>query len=213
MPRPEPTWVYHFTRVEHLASIIQHGLVCDSRAHEPGVLQIEVGNTGIKEGRGRRAVPIDPGGVVADYVPFYYAPRSPMLFSIKSGNVPTYDRGCDRLVYLITSTQILRGKGLTVLGTDRHPLKSFATFVQDDAEITEMTDWPLMAAKYWSNTPEDPDRRERRQAECLVHEVVPFDAIGAIAAKSVAVQRAVDATLASMGVTWVKTTVRPDWYF
>jgi hypothetical protein len=29
----------------------------------------------------------------------------------------------------------------------------------------------------------------------------------------VAVQRAVDVTLASMGVTWVQTAVRPDWYF
>ena len=213
MPRPEPTWVCHFTHVEHLASIVQHGLVCDSRAHEPGVLQIEVGNTGIKEGRGRRVVPVGPGGVVADYVPFYYAPRSPMMSSIHHGRVPTYTDGCDRLIYVVTSTQRLRELGLNVLGTDRHPLKSVAVFADDDGDIAAMTDWPLMSARYWANTPEDLSRRERRMAECLVHQVVPFHAILGLVAKSGAIRDEAAGVLASMGVTWVQTAARPDWYF
>ena len=45
-------------------------------------LTTEVGQPDIKLKRRHRVVPIDPGGVVADYVPFYFAARSPMLGSI-----------------------------------------------------------------------------------------------------------------------------------
>ena len=91
MQRPTPTPVMHFTRVEHVVDMIEHGLLSDNEAQAEGLLQVEVGNTGIKDRRTRRVVTIPPGGTVADYVPFYYAPRSPMMFSIHCGNVPTYD--------------------------------------------------------------------------------------------------------------------------
>ncbi|MBF6375122.1 hypothetical protein IU445_18910 [Nocardia farcinica] len=27
--RPDPTWVYHITRIEHIASMIEHGVLSD----------------------------------------------------------------------------------------------------------------------------------------------------------------------------------------
>ena len=48
-------------------------------------------------------VPIGPGGAVSDYVLFYFAPRSPMMYAIHRGNVPTYGElgtGIDYLVRL-----------------------------------------------------------------------------------------------------------------
>jgi len=50
-------------------------------------------------------------------------------------------------------------------------------------------------------------------AECLVHQVVPFHAILGLVAKSGAIRDEAAGVLASMGVTWVQTAVRPDWYF
>ena len=96
MPRPVHTPFYHFTPIHHLVSIIERGLRCDGTA--AGLLAVEVGNRGIKERRRRRAVPVGGRGVVADYVPFYFAPRSPMLYAIAMGNVPEYTGGTDPLV-------------------------------------------------------------------------------------------------------------------
>lgn len=125
MPRPVPTPIVHFTRVEHLATIIRGGLLSDSRAQQSGMLQVEVGHPDIKERRRRRPVPAAAGGVVADYVPFYFAPRSPMLYVIERGNVPTYDQGCDRIIYLVTTTAQSRGahSPRSWHGTPRRPMR------------------------------------------------------------------------------------------
>lgn len=74
MARPLPTKVMHFTHIENLPSIVADGLVGDTAAQAPGVLKVEVGEPSIKEARRRRQVDIPPGGVVADYVPFYFGP-------------------------------------------------------------------------------------------------------------------------------------------
>jgi len=77
--RPAPTPLYHFTSVDHLALIIERGLLCDADAD---VVTVKVGNRGIKDRRRRSQGPTGPGATVADYVPFYYAPRSPMLRNV-----------------------------------------------------------------------------------------------------------------------------------
>ncbi|MEV6965201.1 DarT ssDNA thymidine ADP-ribosyltransferase family protein [Hamadaea sp. NPDC051192] len=61
--------IMHFTHIDHLPTIVSRGLLSDSAAQASGNLTREVGNQEIKEQRRRRAVPIAPGGVVADYVP------------------------------------------------------------------------------------------------------------------------------------------------
>lgn len=206
-----PHWVYHFTRVEHLTIIVQRGLLCDALADE--VLQVEVGNRGIKAQRARRVVPVAPGGVVADYVPFYYAPRSPMMFAIHCGNVSTYSEGCERLVYLVSTLERLHAAQLTVVGTDRNAVLEIADFSRELAEMVGLVDWPLMKARYWSNTEEDPDRRERRQAECLVHRLVPWSLIDTVVAKSEPVAAEVRAVLARIGSDQPRISVRPGLYF
>lgn len=212
MPRPIPTWVYHITRIENVESMVRLGLLSDTRAQLEQLVEVEIGNTGIKQRRAARQVPIEPGGVVADFVPFYFAPRSPMLFAIHCGNVPTYQQGCDDIVYVVTTTQRLREERLTVVGTDRNATKAYAEFTSDDDRLTEIVDWELMAEKRWNDTPDAPDRRERRQAELLVRDGVPWRAVLRVATKSDAVQDHARHLMAQNGMS-TPVIVRPGWYF
>lgn len=212
MSRPVPTTVLHFTHVNHLASIIEHGLVADSVAQAAGLLEVEVGNVGIKQARHDRAVPIAPFGVVADYVPFYFAPRSPMMFAIEHGNVPTYAGGCDDLIYVATTAERLVELGLIVLFTDRNAVLAVTSFVATLEQAEESIDWPLMRARYWGNTRDYPDRRERRMAECLVHNLVPFEAFHRVVARNRRCATLAQATFDSLGID-MPVSVRPDWYF
>lgn len=174
--RPKPTRLYHFTHIEHLESIVARGLVSDSMAQASGLVSVDVGNQGIKERRRRRTVPIEPGGVVADYVPFYFAYRSPMMFTIAGGNVPTYTRGCDDLVYLVTTIERLVKLGSSLVYTDRNATLRIATFTDDVARLDGLIDWQLMRQRMWNSTPDQLDRQERRMAECLAYQRVAWEA-------------------------------------
>jgi len=69
-----------------------------------------------------------------------------------------------------------------------------------------------MTATYWNNTPDDPDRKERRQAECLVHPRVPWQAIEGIAAKTERARAQVERVLGAAGVS-TPVVVSAEWYF
>jgi hypothetical protein len=211
--RPSPTMVYHFTRVEHLSTILRTGLHCDRHAKEHDLLRIEVGNRDIKARRSTRTVPVGPGGVVSDYVPFYFAPRSPMMYSIHMGNVPGYDQGTRSLVYLVASVDDLMDAGLKVVLTDRNAVLRVADFhdLASGEPSEDFVDWPLMSERYWNCTDEYPDRLERRMAECLVHGTVPWRLFTEVAAKSDPVAGTVRSLIG--GHASPSVSVRPEWYF
>lgn len=212
MPRPIPTPVVHFTHVDNLPGIIANGLLSDSLTRESGVLQVEVGHPDIKEQRRRRAVPCEPGGVVGDYAPFYFAARSPMMYSIHHGNVASYQEGCGQVIYLISTVERMTDCGLAWLMTDRNGSLGYAEFAGLDGDLDAHVDWDLMNATWWNNTAEFPDRKERRMAECLVYQSVPWAAFEEITTKDQATAARVGAIL-ERGKATIAVTVRPNWYF
>lgn len=179
MPRRIPTSIAHFTHLDNLAQIAAAGLKCDSdMVHRQ--LAREAGEPSIKELRRQLPVTAEPGGVVADYVPFYFAPRSPMLYRFANGGVPTFTGDTRDLVYLMTTVEVLLGRGYSLVYTDRNAALSYAEHSNDLARLDELVDWPLMGQKMWDNTPEDGQRKERRMAECLVHREVAWHDIQTI---------------------------------
>ena len=76
--------LYHITHVDNLAGIIDEGGVWsdnDVAKRAPG--RVRIGYSRLKEIRSRTPVgSVSPGAFVSDYVPFYFAPRSPMLYVI-----------------------------------------------------------------------------------------------------------------------------------
>lgn len=209
---PQPLTIVHFTHISHLWDVAQNGVLCDTHVQAAGYLLHEAGNTGIKARRRTRRVAPAPSGVVADYVPIYYAPRSPMMFSIHMGNVPTYAESCDDLIYLVTTVEQQIAAGRSLLFTDRNAVLDYAQFTSQVADLPELIDWPLMQAYMWKNTSEHPDRMERRMAECLVHEWVSFESLSEIVTSNEAVAGIARDTLARLG-GGMKVNVRPNWYF
>lgn len=209
MARPRPTFLYHFTHVDNLALIVTRGLLCESAGTPRSV---EVGNRRIKDRRRRRQVPVGPGGVVSDYAPFYFATRSPMLYAINGGRVPEYADGQDPLVYLVTTVERLLELGLRPVFTDRNAVLDVARFTTEVDDLDGLVDWPLMRTRYWNNTAEDLDWRERRMAECLIHAKVPWGAFIGVATRTRLRQAEARALVEGTGVA-ERVEVRPGWYF
>ncbi|MFZ2528184.1 MAG: DUF4433 domain-containing protein [Rhodococcus sp. (in: high G+C Gram-positive bacteria)] len=182
MPRPKPTYIAHFTHIDNLAAITRHGLFSDTRTRAESVPFSEAGEPAIKSRRREQRVKADPGGVVADYVPFYYAPRSPMMYRLHRGGVPTFTGNTHDLVYLVTSIEHLIYHGHRLVFTDRNAAAKFAVHSNRVTDLDDLVDWDLMTADDWSNTDDDPDRKSRRMAECLAYEGVIWDAITQVTA-------------------------------
>lgn len=200
--------IYHFTDGTNLEAIFGTG---ELRAHRNAGNSTDIADPTIKERRTRIAVPCGPGGVVADYVPFYFATRSPMLFSIKSGNVADVSSDQRRLVYFVSSTDAVVEAGLAYVITNGNASAAFTRFFDGIAHLAAV-DWPLMAEWHWANTADDNDRRRRRGAEFLVHGAVPLEYVSEIGVYDAAVKRRVEAILAASGVE-LPVSIRRNWYF
>ena len=78
--------------------------------------------------------------------------------------------------------------------------------------LDEYVDWDLMEARMWNNTDAEPDRKERRMAEFLVHGCVPWSAFIGVAARNDAKCREAEEVLRNVDIaTSVKP--RPSWYY
>ncbi|MCD0451180.1 DUF4433 domain-containing protein [Actinocorallia sp. API 0066] len=210
-PKPDrdDPWVLHFTPLENLAGIVASGLLADN-FRPPGVQ--ECGMPSIKGNRRRRAVPLAPHGVVADYVPFYFAEKSPMLNSIVKGGVPTYQGTESELIYLVSRVSKIEEHGRRWLATDRNAVLRTARFVDDRSRLPHHIDWDVMEARYWYNTADDGSRKERRMAELLVHEHVPWEAFVCLAACCGRRADEVERIAAASGHR-PSVYVRTHWYF
>jgi hypothetical protein len=214
--RPRPwvkgeTAVYHITYIENLASIVRAGqLDCDNGCVAAAIEPVSIAYSSLKEQRARTEVTVASGGTLADYVPFYYAPRSPMLYTIWRGNVIEYAGSQDDIVHLVCSADELAEPGCFVV-TNRHPINALAEQFMD-FEAIDGLDWPLMNDDYWRDTDEDGDRKYRRQAEFLVHRRVPVEAIRLVGAMTDEVAARAAKLLAPMPSP-PPITVRKDWYY
>jgi len=141
---------------------------------------VNIGHTHIKARRLNRVVPVGPRGTVGDYVPFYFAPKSPMLFAISRGNVAGYTAGQQPVIYLCSSTEAVHAAGLGWVFTEGHADMEYTDFFDDFKDLDKI-DWNLMRAKYWNAIPENPDRSRRRQAEFLVRDFLPWQLVHQIA--------------------------------
>ena len=90
MPQPpaKPK-IYHIVHVDRLASIIADGCLWSDvvMAQRQGA-GTTIGMGSIKPGRLGLPVPCHPGTRVGEYVPFYFCPRSIMLYVIHCANHP-----------------------------------------------------------------------------------------------------------------------------
>jgi len=207
-----PTKIYHITHFRNLASIIaEGGLCCDNERQSRALEPIGIAHQHIKERRARRTVPVDPGGTLADYVPFYFAPRSPMLFAIHKGQVVGYQGGQGEVVHLCTTAEDVAAADLSFVFSEGHAEMAISDFLNDLNDL-DRVDWKIMKATYWNDTPADGDRKRRRQAEFLVHEFLPWARIAAIGVMN---QTTADLTHRALRGAAHKPEVllRPGWYY
>lgn len=211
---PEHRLLFHFTHVGNVAALLAEGrLLADAAVTERGdLLRVEVGQRGIKERRRGLAVPSGPGGHVCDYVPFYFAPRSPMLYVIEQGQVEAYQQGQEPIAYLVSRVDRIQATGRPIVFSDRNCAVATARFSDDLSQLDDLVDWPVMQDPMWNDTAEHPDRKQRRMAEMLVHRELPVTALLGLAVMNGARREEVAQVVREAGAD-LPVHVRRGWYY
>src|SRR5262245_37067596 len=81
---PVRALVFRITHVRNVPWILDHGLHCQSSPERDPDF-VPIGNPDLIRKRAVREIPEPPGGLLSDYIPFYFTPRSPMLYNITTG--------------------------------------------------------------------------------------------------------------------------------
>jgi hypothetical protein len=206
------TEIYHITHIRNLPNILgDGGLWCDHVVSERNLAHVSIAHQHIKDRRSAKQVPCSAGGVLADYVPFYFAPRSPMLYTINRGNVKGYTDGQSPILHLVSSIETVQKANLPFAFTDGHAPMDISRFF-DDLKYLDQIDWKIMKAIYWADTIEDGDRSRRRQAEFLVHQFFPLNLVDEIGVVNKAVAKQVSIFLKAENRKPV-LKIEPTWYY
>jgi hypothetical protein len=171
------TAIYHITHIRNLAGILRDGgLWCDMESVKREISPVEIAYTDIKERRKRKVVPVAVRGVLADYVPFYFCPRSPMLYVIHKRYVPAYKGGQEFILHLTGSAEMVAVARLPFAFTDGHATMAISRYFDDLCYLNQV-DWPVVNSWSWHDTLQDNDRERRKQAEFLVHRFFPWEQV------------------------------------
>ena len=136
----EKTYIYHITAIDNLGSIIKcNGINCKNKQPE-GCRNIAYEN--IQARRSSTIVPIPPNGILHDYVPFYFAPCSPMLYAIHKGFVPGFNDGQDRIIYIVSSIDQIEKEQLKYVFTDGHAVMGYTEFFNNKEDLDKV-DWEV----------------------------------------------------------------------
>ena len=122
-----------------------------------------------------------------------------------------YNQGQEPVVYLVSRIDKVLDSCNDWCFADRHPVVKLARVYNDLNDLNKV-DWGVMNARMWKDTEEIPDKQERRQAEFLVKNKLPWKAIVGIAVFNREIKNKVQELLANCehkpGVTIVR-----EWYF
>jgi len=187
----------HITHIRNLSSIISEGCLWSHRESIRRELTIrDIGRLDLKRERDTVPVVRGPGGMIGDYVPFFFCPRPVMLLLLATGRVEGYSEGEEPIVHLISDIgNVVRSKQPFVF-TDGHAVKKLSNQYMDLYDLNRL-DWAVIRDHQWADTVEDNDRMRRKQAEFLVYQRLPWDCISAIGVRSERMEEEVRNVLAN----------------
>ena len=165
----------------------------------------------IKQRRLTNALNSHRGLRVGDCVPFYFCPRSVMLYVISKQNHPELDYKGGQGPILHLEADLLQAESWASSNDRRWAFTSSNagnSYFEDyrDIRLLNKLDWQAIQAKNWQTC------REEKAAEFLVEHFFPWNFIARIGVHSTRVRDIViQATQASSHRPPVE--IKPDWYY
>lgn len=222
-PPPANPRIYHITHVSNLPAILgTGGLLSDAAMVARGGPSVAIGMSHIKQRRLSMPVKCHDRLMVGDCAPFYFCPRSIMLFVIhrpRPGTL-TYQGGQEQIVHLeadldaaVSWADARKRRWAFSLANAGSYYAEFRNDLDDLGDI----DWHAVASTNFANdvfSPSGLPVKEGKQAEFLIADDFPWSLVKRIGVKSQPVALQAQAALADADAAHQPPiSVQPSWYF
>ncbi len=213
MTMPERPKLYHIAHVDRLPSIVADGyLWCDQEIQSRNPAGTTIGMNSIKTRRlSELRLVSHPSLFVGDCVPFYFCPRSVMLYLIHQGNHPelTYLGGQEPIIHfevdLFDTVDWALDRGYRWAFTLSN---AGAFYFEDRCDLGQLDeiDWDAVNATDWRHC------KEGKQAEFLVERCFPWHLVERIGVLTKAVYNQAVNALPAHGHR-PPVVIQRDWYY
>jgi hypothetical protein len=211
---PDPVKIYHIVHIDNLPAILMEGrLLCDAEMHRraSGVKTV-VGMGKIKRRRLEELhLSSHPDLHVGDCVPFYFCPRSVMLYIFYKDNHEEidYHGGQEPIIHLVAdmhkTIDWAKLKSARWAFTDSNA-GSFWFDDYNNLSDLDKIDWNAVATSSWGVA------QDKKQAEFLVEREFSWDLIEGIGVYSEKQYRQVSSILATAQHR-PRIAVKQNWYY
>lgn len=211
---PEQVKLFHIVHVSRLASILRDGhLYCDSLMADREECGATIGMSTIKLRRQRNYLTSHKNLTVSECVPFYFCPRSVMLYLLYMCNHPDLEYRGGQTPILHLQFDLLR----VVDWANAHDKRwaftlsnAGAKFFEDRSDLAQLfeVNWEAVRATDFR----DADIKEGKQAEFLVEKCVPWQLVEEIGVHRTGPLSQIEAELA-VNTHRPPTIVHPEWYY
>ena len=164
-------YIFHFTDIRNLDSIIKNGLLCTNLKEAQNITHKNIANMTIQERRAKMIVACGKGGVVHDYVPFYFSSKNPMLLGVLN------KKNTDQPFIIYLCMKIERLEKDDAVFTDVSANSELSPNFFADTDNLNNLDWTLIDSRKWGFTD---DERHKKMAEALIFNRVGIEETDAI---------------------------------
>lgn len=213
MPMPTTPKIYHIVHVDRLTSIMEDKyLWCDAEIERRSPPGTTIGMSKIKDRRlNELKFTSHPHLYVGDCVPFYFCPRSIMLFMIHKDNHPelSYHGGQEQIIHLeadlYETVEWAEHNGRLWVFTFTN---AGSRYFEDSSDLNQLDkiDWAAVKARHWQNC------KEGKQAEFLIEHSFPWELVQHIGVRSHQIYTTVATALRAVAHK-PSVQIKPDWYY
>ncbi|WP_045449907.1 type II toxin-antitoxin system toxin DNA ADP-ribosyl transferase DarT [Tepidicaulis marinus] len=213
MPIPDQPKIYHIVHVDNLASICGDGCLWSDSVMVQRQGGTVIGMGSIKQRRLALPVSCHPQTFVGEYVPFYFCPRSIMLFVIHCANHPelAYRGGQQPIIHLQADlSQVVQWAEANGRRWAFSLSNAGAVYTQFRSELAQLDEinWDAVAARDFRPA----DVKEAKQAEFLVQQSFPWHLVERIGVHSQGIAQRVYAAMNGAGHR-PSVEIRREWYY